>query len=270
MAEVPTVPAAAALPFLENWAVTILRFADPADHPLPGTVVTQAGQAVPNPLFTQREAVLALAADPRGPETLQARLDKVIDMADATTTVAVMNYQFFTGKLPTEAGLDYLVNSPFNPNDLNDLNDGYYAGMTAENRYINFAVNLGRNGEGRSAFESGYGALSLADATAKAYQEVFGVAPAAGKVAEILNAPVSFAGRTGTRADYLSSLGMDALGAKAAVVGFLLSEAAKTDTGPYSMIAETFLYDVAVGPAAFGADGHLYLAPGPHGVIGIG
>ncbi len=184
--------------------------------------------------------------------------DIIVDLADGTTSVAILSYQFFTGRAPSRAGLDYLVSSPENPSD---LNDGFYAGLSLENRYINFAVNLGKVGEARASFTAGYGALSLTDATAKAYLEIFGKAADAAKLGAIL---------TPERSSYFLSLGGDALGQKAAMVGFLLAEAAKSDTGPYAVMNENFLYDLADGVAAFGSDLHIYLNAGPRhlGLIG--
>jgi serralysin len=244
---------------LDQWQAAVLRYANPSDRPLTTTVTTQSGQAVANPLLAQRDAVQAMSFDVNDVQARQAALDRVVDMADGTTTVALMNYQFFTGRLPTQLGLDNLVNSPFNATD---LNDGYYAGMTTENRYINFAVNLGKLGAGQPAFQAGYGALDLTAATTKAYAEIFGVAPTAAKVADIL---------TPARQAYFNSLGGDATGAKAAMVGWLLAEAAKADVGPYSVMAENFLYDAADGFGAYGADAHIYLNAGPRsvGVIGV-
>jgi hypothetical protein len=233
----------------------------------PSTVTTPTGQTLPDPFAAPLAGVQAIIAQVNQ-KTLppEAALERIIDMADATTSVATLNYQFFTGRTPSQTGLDYLISSPANPAD---LNDGYYAAMTPENRFINFAVNLGRDGEGRTAFQAAYGALSLADATSKAYAEIFGSAPAAGKVADILGASVAFAGHSGTRADYLTALGGDGLGAKAAMVGFLLAEAAKSDIGAYAAMNEAFLTDIADGVGAFGADAHIYLATGIT-LIGLG
>jgi hypothetical protein len=226
---------------------------------VPATVTTPTGQVLPNPLLEQQKAIAALIARvDAGQLTLRQAQDLIVDMADGTTSVAAMSYQFFTGKLPTQAGLDYLVSSPQNPND---LNDGYYAGMSLENRYINFAVNLGKLGEGSAQFAADYGALSLSDATAKAYALIFGVVPTAQKLSDIL---------TPARTAYLGALGGDALGQKAAMVGFLLGEAAKSDLGPYAVRNENFLYDLLDGTAAFGADAHIYDNAGPStGLVGV-
>jgi Ca2+-binding RTX toxin-like protein len=168
-----------------------------------------------------------------------------------TTSVATLSYQFFTGKTPTAAGYDYLTNSTVNQND---LNDPYYAQFNVENRFINFAVNLGKLGEGAAKFQADYGGLSLADATAKAYTAIFGAAPAAGKVAEILSSQVA---PNVTRADYFAAYGLDGangIGTKAAAVGFLLVEAQKAGIGPYASANANFLADVSDGGALYNVD----------------
>ena len=81
-----------------------------------------------------------------------------VQAADSTTSVATLAYEFFTGKIPGAAGLDYLV-SPTGGN-ANNLNSTYYQTFNLENRYINFAVNLGKLGEGKDPFLAKYGGLS--------------------------------------------------------------------------------------------------------------
>jgi hypothetical protein len=254
----PALPSAAPVVMANFTALARFPAVGPA-NPLPATVTTPAGQVLPNPLLEQQKAVAAIVAKvDAGQLSLPQAQEQIVDLADATTSVATLSYQFFTGKLPSRDGLDYLISSPQNPND---LNDGYYAGMSLENRYINFAVNLGKLGEGRANFEAGYGGLSLEAATAQAYAEIFGPAPA-GKIAAIL---------TSERTAYFNALGGDALGAKAAMVGFLLAEAAKSDLGPYAAKNENFLYDLLDGTAAFAASLDIYLNAGPSkiGLVGM-
>lgn len=161
---------------------------------------------------------------------------------DNTLSVATLSYQFFTGKTPTEGGYAFLVNSPTNPND---LNDPYYQAFNLENRFINFAVNLGVLGEGRIGFESDYGAQSLSQAATLAYREIFGFDPAAGKIDQILNAEVS---SDLTRTEYFQAVtgasDANSLAVKAAVVGFFLVEAVKAEIGPYAAANERFLDDL--------------------------
>ena len=172
---------------------------------------------------------------------------------DATISVATLTYEFFTGRSPSAQGYDYLVSSAANPTD---LNDAYYSAFNIENRYINFSVNLGAVGEGRAAFQSAYGSLSLAQATTNAYTSIFGVAPAAGKVDAILGEVVGANGLT--RAGYFAQLSGDGaagLGTKAASVGFLLVEALKANVGPYATANANFLDDLLPdGAAVFNTD----------------
>ena len=189
-----------------------------------------------------------------GVKTVAAALSAIGHYADSTTSVATLTYQFFTGRTPTGAGLDYLIHSDANPAD---LNDAYYAKFNLENRYINFAVNLGKLGEGKDAFAAQYGALSLSDAVKTAYTAIFGTAPTAAKVAAILDASVTFGGQTMTRAAYLASYGLDGqngIGTKAAAVGYLLVEALKADLGPLAQANDHFLSDLADGAAQYNVD----------------
>ena len=177
-------------------------------------------------------------------KTTTEGLADLIKRADATTTVATLSYQFFTGKIPTKAGYDFLI-SPTGGNGAN-LNSAYYAQFDTINRYINFAVNLGRNGEGKDAFLASYGALSLFDATKKAYGVIFGATPSDAKVHALID----------TRVDYLAYYGGDGangIGTKAAMVGFLLAAAATEDVGMYSKASNDFLTDLADG-ATFAVD----------------
>lgn len=161
---------------------------------------------------------------------------------DNTLSVATLTYQFFTGRTPTEGGYDYLIDSPLNPND---LSDAYYQPFNLENRFINFAVNLGVLGEGRIGFESDYGNLTLAQAATQAYREIFGFDPVAGKIDQILNTDVlGDLNRTEYFQAVTGSASSDSLAVKAALVGFFLVEAVKADLGPYATANSAFLDDL--------------------------
>ncbi len=165
-------------------------------------------------------------------------LKAITTLADATTSVASMSYQFFTGQVPSFAGIDYLVN-PTGPNPYN-LNSAYYAKFDVVNRHINFAVNLGTQGEGRIPFEAKYGALSLFDATREAYKTIFGAAPTDAKLHQLLD----------TRVEFLAAAAGDSptgLGTKAAMVGFLLAAAATENVGVIARANEAWLIDMADG-----------------------
>jgi hypothetical protein len=196
---------------------------------------------------------LQLAAGPGTAQYAQA-IAQVVSAADTTTSVATLAYQFFTGKIPTSGGYDYLV-SPTGPNP-NNLNAAYYQSFNLENRYINFAVNLGKLGEGKDAFAASYGSMSLFDATKAAYTRIFGGAPTDAKVHALLDPTFNFNGQTITRADYFGFYGLDGpngIGTKAAMVGWLLAEAEKADIGMYARANAAFLTDLADG-ATFNID----------------
>ncbi len=91
-------------------------------------------------------------------------MHSLVQTADSTSSVATIAYQFFTASTPSAAGMDVLV-SP-NGSNPNNLNSPYYQDFIKENRYINFAVNLGKVGAGAANFQAQYGSLSLTDATA--------------------------------------------------------------------------------------------------------
>ena len=171
--------------------------------------------------------------------SLGATVQDIVIGARLTTSVASLAYEFFTGKVPTSGGFDYLI-SPTGGN-ANNLNSPYYQSFNVENRYINFAVNLGKLGEGRASFEAAYGALSPFEAARKAYTTIFGSSPTDAKLHEILD----------SRNDYFFAYGGDSLGTKAAVVGWLLAEAVKADVGVYARSNDAFLTDLADG-AAYG------------------
>ncbi|MBU4433453.1 MAG: M10 family metallopeptidase C-terminal domain-containing protein [Alphaproteobacteria bacterium] len=173
-------------------------------------------------------------------------ITQVIKTAADTSAVAVLTYQFFTGKTPTAAGMDYLI-APDGPN-ANNLNGGYYQSFAFENRYINFAVNLGKVGEGSASFAAKYGSATLFDATKLAYGVIFGATPTDAKVHALLDATFTLNGATLTRGDYFSAYGadgLDGLGTKAAMVGWLLAEAEKAHVGLYALSAEGFFTALA-------------------------
>ncbi|WP_269716154.1 M10 family metallopeptidase [Caulobacter sp. NIBR2454] len=175
--------------------------------------------------------------------------EKIVDAAAATTKVAALAYQFFVGTVPTEGGFDYLLTSA--SGNANNLNSAYYTGFNVENRYINFAVNLGKLGEGKTAFEQAYGGKTFEAAVSDAYRTIFGSTPSATKIDQILDADI---GGGMTRQDYFESYGGDeGVGAKAAMVGWLLTEAEKAGVGVYAKAVDAYLLDLADG-ASFGVN----------------
>jgi Ca2+-binding RTX toxin-like protein len=180
-----------------------------------------------------------------GTMTEAGAIAEVVKAADATTSVATMSYQFFAGYIPSQAGVDYLI-SPTGPNP-NNLNSAYYAQFDTVNRYINFAVNLGTNGDTGYSFRAGFGSMSLFEATRVAYQEIFGGKPTDAKVHALIDG----------RVDYLAYYGGDGsegIGTKAAMVGFLLAAAATEDLGVIARSNDAWLTDLADGAAPYLVD----------------
>jgi Ca2+-binding RTX toxin-like protein len=213
--------------------------------------VLRTGGSTPTGLATATAVAVRVAA---GASDAAVAPD-IVKAAGATSSVATLAYEFFTGKAPSAAGMDYLV-SPTGPNP-NNLNSAYYQSFSLENRYINFAVNLGKLGDGKAAFTAAYGGLSLFDATRQAYTTIFGAVPSDAKIHALLDPTAVLGGQTLTRADYFAYYGQDGangVGTKAAMVGWLLSEAVKADLGTYALSNDAFLADVGLHNAAFGVD----------------
>lgn len=173
-------------------------------------------------------------------------ITQVTKAAVSTSAVAALSYQFFTGKTPTTVGMDYLV-APDGANP-NNLNSAYYQTFNDVNRYINFAVNLGKAGDGAASFATNYGSLTLFEATRKAYATIFGLTPTDQKLHDLLDVSVNLNGAIMTRADYLALWAGDSAngqGTKAAMVGWLLAAAETTDVGVYAKSADAFFADQA-------------------------
>lgn len=172
-------------------------------------------------------------------EQLETRL---VDATLPTTGVAHDVYKFFTGSAPTAAGMAYLIDSTANTTD---LTDPYYGIFTLENRYINFSVNLGKLGEGRASFEAKYGAMSFTQAVEKAYGDVIGFANA-------VQAGVDFSAALAyieSKRSYFEALGGDALGAKAAMVGYVISVGSTFHLGNYYEELKDYVLDGVVANA---------------------
>lgn len=244
------------IPAILDSAFTDVLWTSPTSQIATNPTLTLAdGTQVPNPIHDDAGRLPGLAGQVSGEHvTIQQALTSVEQMAVATTTVSTLAYEFFTGRTPTAAGYQYLIDSPSNPNN---LDSPYYALFNIQNRFINFAVNLGKLGAGMVPFNDTYGSDTLSQAATSAYTEIFGFAPAAGKIDTILNSMVSFNGITETRAQYFAGYGGDGLngiGTKAATVGWLLEVAVQSDLGSYAHAADAFLNDLALGNAFFNID----------------
>ncbi|MDP3196630.1 hypothetical protein [Tabrizicola sp.] len=184
-----------------------------------------------------------------------AALQLVVDSADAESTVALLTYQYFTGSVPTAAGLAYLVNSATNTTD---LNDAYYAGFNIENRYINFSANLALSGPTSASFATTYGGFTVAQTIDVAYETIIGSAQAAAAGINVAAAKADIGGAA--RITYFTNLvnqhfptataAQKDLALKAEIIGYIMGEAVKANVGAYSNAASRLLADLAVDNVA--------------------
>jgi S-layer protein len=183
--------------------------------------------------------------------TDSAQNTAIVNTADVDTSVALQAYQFFTGATPSQAGFAFLTNSPTNGSD---LNDAYYRQFNIENRYINFAANLGIQGEGAAAFQAAFASLTFAQAVSLAYGKIIGYnyAQALGVNPELAVADIS--GRIGyfqaVAQAGLPTANQD-LATKAAMVGYIMAEGIKADVGAYAAGSNAFMTDLLDGTAQF-------------------
>ena len=238
-----------------TYTVSLAQTAGPSLPPAISSafaIVTRASAISPANIVLASAINIATAA---ATMTTNQAIAEIVQGAQTTTSVATLAYEFFIGKAPSSGGMDYLI-SPTGPNP-NNLNAAYYQAFSLENRYINFAVNLGKVGEGNTAFTAKYGALTLFEATRTAYATIFGEAPSDAKLHAILDPTTVLNGVTFSRSDYFAYYGQDGangIGTKAAMVGYLLAEAEKADVGTYALSNDAFLTDVALHNAPFGVD----------------
>jgi hypothetical protein len=184
----------------------------------------------------------------------------LIDSAQDDVEVAVQAYQFFTGKSPSKAGLDYLTHSDANPTD---LNDPYYLQFNLENRYINFAANLGLFGEGAAAFKTNFGGLGFAAFVDAAYEAVIGQSLAQAAGIDVAAAKADITARKANFEQLARDRGVIGpnatteqvdLGIKASLIGYLLVEGVKADVGKYAAGANNFVAAVIAGSATYNTD----------------
>ena len=197
-----------------------------------------------------------------GQITQDQAVGSVLQTANNEVSVANEIYQYFTGATPSYAGLQYLVHGGGNPND---LTSAYYAQFNLENRYINFAANLGVSGSGAAAFAAAYGSLTFAQAVAQAYNAIIGdtVAQAAGYDP---NASVAaIAAQQAYFQAYGDTTAVPTLGAKAAMVGYIIAEATKAGLGAYATAETAFLHAMVSGTAVYNVDMIGMYAPGMGG-----
>ncbi|NQE64604.1 hypothetical protein [Caulobacter sp. RHG1] len=188
------------------------------------------------------------------------RLNYILNSADDSTAVAVLTYQFFTGKSPKADGIAWLLNSADNATD---LNDAAFAEFNLEHRFMNFAASLAMSGDGKAAFDAQYGSLTYAGYVASIYNSIIGTAQAraAGldpdKIIQdiigrqdLILASARAAGMIGPNA---TAAEID-LALKTATAAYLLAEGIKADIGIYAAATNNFMLGLAKGDAVYNTD----------------
>ncbi len=212
------------------------------------TITLPDGKVVPNPVYLENQALTKLLEGYNAGTVTQAQVQAaIVEYAEDTSMVALQAYQFFTGKTPSKLGLTWLIDSPDNPND---LTDPAFVLFNVGNRFINFAVNLGRFGEGHDAFAKDYGALSFEAAVAKAYESIIGRSAAQADGVNV-DAAIQY---LVSQKDYFMAVGKDDVGAKAAMVGFVMYVGVEFSVGKYYDATVDYLGDMFTGTPTYNID----------------
>jgi hypothetical protein len=213
------------------------------------------GEKVVNAFYAEMKELAQLQADVIASKiTKAAFIDKLVGYSIDTSSLALQTLNFFTGKTPSQTALNDLIDSATNTTDLTDY---AYAIYNTSNKYIEFAVNQAMSGTGAATFKTAYDSLSFRDAVVKAYDAIIGntKAGAAGiNVAAAVDYIVS-------QQNYFTAYGHDALGAKAAMAGFVMYAGMNAGIGSYAEATKAFLTDAYDGKASYG--GALVAAKAP-------
>ena len=162
--------------------------------------------------------------------------------------IVAATYQFFTNRIPERSGLEYLIASDVNEND---LNDPYYEQFNVENKFFNFANNLGSFGEGADSFADRFSILTFEQAVLSAYDQIVGKSVAEEAGIDYESAIAFFMNSYGYYVDVASErvvpsgIALDQA-VKIVMIGSLLNEALKADIGPYADALGTFANEIAL------------------------
>lgn len=206
------------------------------------------GEKVLNTLYSEMKLLAQLQVDvAAGKITKAAFLDKLVSFSADTSALALQAVNFFTGRTPSQASLNALIDSAANTTDLTDF---AYAIYNTENKYIEFAVNQAMSGTGAATFKATYDALGFREAVTKMYDAIIGNSKAAAAGVNISAAIDYIVGQQ----KYFEAYGHNALGAKAAVAGFLMSKGLEAGVGVYAEAVKAFLGKAYDGTAVYGGD----------------
>lgn len=205
------------------------------------------GEKVVNAFYAEMKELAQLQADVLANKiTKTVFIDKLVGYSIDTSALALQAMNFFTGKTPTQAALNELIDSATSPNDLTDFS---YAIYNTGNKYIEFAINQAMSGAGAAAFKTAYDSLSFRDAVVKAYDAIIGNTKASAAGINV-NAAVDY---LVSQQNYFTAAGHDALGAKAAVAGFIMYAGMEAGVGLYAESTKGFLTKAYDGTASYGA-----------------
>lgn len=206
------------------------------------------GEKVVNAFYAEMKLLTQLQLDVTANKiTKAAFLDQMIKFSADTSALALQAVNFFTGKTPSAAALADLIDSATNNTDLTDF---AYAIYNTENKYIEFAVNQAMSGAGAATFAAAYNNLAFREAAAKIYDAIIGNTKAAAAGINV-NAALDY---IVSQQKYFEAYGHDALGAKAAVAGFLMSKGLEASVGLYAEAVKGFLTKAYDGVATYGGE----------------
>lgn len=173
-------------------------------------------------------------------------LQEIADLQPVSIDVVASTYQFFTGRVPTGEGFEYLIASSANPADLNDT---YYLQFNNENRFINFANNLASFGEGREEFAAEFGSLSFEQTVRVAFEDVIG----SGAVIENGGNPEASINFFLNARGYFEAVALERVvpagvsleeATKVVAIGSILNEATKAGVGDYAEAIDDLIIDL--------------------------
>jgi len=219
------------------------------------------GEKVLNAFYAEMNELAKLQADVIANKITKAVfIDKLVGYSIDTSALALQAMNFFTGKTPTQTALNDLIDSATNTSDLTDY---AYAIYNTGNKYIEFAVNQAMSGTGAASFKTAYDSLSFRDAVVKAYDAIIGNTKAAAAGINV-NAAVDY---LVSQQSYFTAYGHDALGAKAAVAGFIMYAGMNAGVGAYAESTKAFLTNAYDGKATYG--GALVAAKAPAEAVAL-
>lgn len=206
------------------------------------------GEKVLNTLYSEMKLLAQLQVDvAAGKITKAVFLDKLVSFSADTSALALQAVNFFTGRTPTQSALNELIDSATNTSDLTDF---AYAIYNTENKYIEFAVNQAMSGTGAATFKAAYDSLGFREAVTKMYDAIIGNSKATAAGVNISAAIDYIVGQQ----KYFEAYGHTALGAKAAVAGFLMSKGLEAGVGVYAEAVKAFLGKAYDGTAVYGGE----------------